>query len=661
VEWVNAEGFARWASISPRAARKALHNAANGKLWRGALLDVRRIRGRGGKAGLIHEVSLTSLQRALEGPLNALPAPIEVEPHRLTVAHDQSALVRSRFDAIAGALEHPRGSSRRAAAIEEQVRAGKQSGRTLQRWIDQYERHGMPGLARKRPENAGAARVVISQAFDPAYLAAGGDRRGLERLSAAFERKLRGIWQSRAEEGGWAQVRRFAEWELGKLCEAEGLSIPPAALRISRRHVERYAADRIVNTFRNNRKAFEDGKPRIRRDWTVLAPMERVVADVKHLDVVLQRPDGSEAWPKVIGFQDGGTGRVFLHPVLLPKGEGVRQEHVVEAFLAMVADPMWGFPQGLYLDNGSEFAIFERVRPALDLVAQDDGRSIIYSKPYNASAKTIENAFKRLDLYLFSTLPGYVGGDRMNKKTQTVGRPPEPYPGSWEDFCATLRGLLIAFNARPVGGQWDGRSADDWTREKQAAGWRPVTVEPLVLDSAFCNRELRKIDRGALRIGGERYHHPSLDGLPHGSPVDVALPWRRGASPLFRPPGGRWSYADPDFAYHPTWKEGATDAGGRQRAYRRATTARAKAGDAFDPVATTLAMSAAYAPPQPVGRADRLDAGGELQGLAQDRVAALPAPTTTVEDEKRRRRDAETARLLRREARARGEGKANVA
>jgi hypothetical protein len=484
--------------------------------------------------------------------------------------------------------------------------------------------------------------------FDAAATSAGLSARGLIDLKTALDGKLRSIWQSRAEEGGWANVRRFAEFELLKLCEAQGLAVPAAALRLSRRYVESFREERIVNVWRNNRKVFDDGKPRVNRTWTGFEPMARVVADVKHLDVVLHRPDGSEAWPKVIGFQDGGTGRVFLYPVLLAKGEGVRQEHVVEAFLAMVGEPLWGFPQGLYLDNGSEFAIFERIRPALDLVSAEAGRTIIYSKPYNASAKTIENAFRRLDRYLFSIMPGYVGGDRMNKKVQTVGRPPAPYPGSWADFCATLRGLLINFNARPVGGQWGGRSADDWLREKQEAGWRPVSIDPLVLDAAFCSRELRKIDRGALRIEGERFYHPSLDGLPHGSPVEVALPWRRGAPPLFRPAGGAWAYVDRDHAYPADWKDGARDAGRRQRAYAKAVAARARAVEPFDPVAAALEQAARYAPPTPLGRADRLDAGGELRALADGSANVPPRESAPSREEaERRRREAQTARILR--------------
>jgi hypothetical protein len=99
---------------------------------------------------------------------------------------------------------------------------------------------------------------------------------------------------------------------------------------------------------------------------------------VKHLDVIVRRDDGSTAWPKIVAFMDAGTGRVFVYPVLLERGEGVRQEHVVEAFLSMVADPAWGFPQGLYLDNGSEFGALAKIDGALQLLENADLTSNTY-------------------------------------------------------------------------------------------------------------------------------------------------------------------------------------------------------------------------------------------------------------------------------------------
>lgn len=81
-----------------------------------------------------------------------------------------------------------------------------------------------------------------------------------------------------AEQAGGTEVRRLAEFILAEACEQRGLELPASALRLSRGRVERFARYRVVNQRRNERKTFDDAKPRIRRGWTGLAPMERVVA-----------------------------------------------------------------------------------------------------------------------------------------------------------------------------------------------------------------------------------------------------------------------------------------------------------------------------------------------------------------------------------------------
>jgi hypothetical protein len=401
--------------------------------------------------------------------------------------------------------------------------AAGRSRRTVYRWLRRYEAHGVRGLARKRPSNAGQRRVLVSRPFDRAWFVQGGGQDGLQDLADDLAKAMKGLWASRAEQAGGAEVRRLAEFLLLELTEARGLRLPREAMRLSRRTVELFAGYRVVNQRRHDRKAYADARPRIRRDWTQLAPMERVIADVKHLDVIVRRDDGSPAWPKIVAFMDAGTGRLFVHPVLLERGEGVRQEHVVEAFLAMAADPAWGFPQGLYLDNGSEFGALTKIDGAIQLLNAPGARTLIYAQPYNAAAKPIESLFARLDRQAICLLPGYAGPDRLAKKSETLGKPPEPYPGSWNAFCDVLKGLIAAQNLRPVGGQWAGRSPDDWFRQKHAEGWRPATVDALSLDAAFADQDSRRLDRGVVKVRGERYTHAKLAALPSRTIVDLAM------------------------------------------------------------------------------------------------------------------------------------------
>lgn len=646
--WISVQEFARIAGLTRQGAGKA---ARSGK-WRGAALETRRTYGRGGKSGISYQVSLRSLSEALERPLmepwEALP--LAVASDRRT-ASGQSVTIGQRFEAIRDALEHPDGSKERGAAVAAAASRRGVSERTVERWIASYNAHGTAGLGRQRPANAGQKRVVISKVFDAAFRAAGGTDAQLAALSDHITNDLRGLWKSRAEAAGWADIRAMAEDELDEQCRALGLVVAKSALRIGRARVEAESAFRVVNIKRNDRKRFSDNKPFIARDWTGFEPLQMVVGDVKPLDVVITRPDGSLVYPKMVAFMDAGTGRVFHRLYMLAKGEGIRQEHITETFIAMCSDTAWGFPKSLYLDNGSEFAGLEKIRGALELINLPGARPIIYAKAYHASSKPVEALFARLDRYVFASMPGYVGGNRMAKKIQTVGRPPKPFPGPWDEFETTVADLIKLYNDRPQGGQWGGRSPFAVLTEWIAKGWRPVTVNPLEIDAAFCDRDTRRIDRGIVKIGGKRLTHPSLSALPAQTVVQIAMPWRRGGRPLFQAPGIGWAYLDVDFALPADWKEGAKEAGRRQRSQSRQVERTAKIGPTLDPVERKRRMAAKVElPALPAAHAgDRLGVGSQLADLATARVSAEADLLTTMTEAERQARatNNRTARLLR--------------
>lgn len=638
--------LAEYLGVTRRAATKLLSRAAKDRPWRGRRLEVRRIFGQGGKSGLLYQVSLSSLSEALEEPLTAPPPPVILHPFRYTAAAPQAVEQAERFGAIECALPHPKGTRERTAAIRTEAAKGRHSERTLYRWLDLYERHGAAGLARKLPADAGKARVIVSRQFDAAYRAAGYANDGLAELGGLAATIIKGGWKSRSGLQGWSEVRQDVEQALWEACGARGVSLPAPVFRLPRNQIELHRHYSTVALRKYDRKAYHDTQPRVRRDWTVYAPMEIVIADVKHLDVVLTRPDGSRAWPKIVAFMDGGTGRVFAYPVLLPVGEGVRQEHVLEALLAMVEDERWGFPSALYLDNGSEFKILDRLTPALSLVASEGARTVIHARPYNAAAKPIESAFSRLDRSVFSKFPGYVGGNRMAQKTQNVGKAADPYPGSFETFCDQMQAMFHSYNATPRAGQWGGQSPNDWLRQKIDGGWVPVRVRTLELDSAFCAIETRRVGKVGLKIDGAAYFHPELPPFV-GRDVTVALPWRRNAAPLFQLPGGGWRQLAADDALPALSKDGAQEAGRRQKARDRAVTVLDRAVPELDNIGLRIRYGERHPAAVPRGRADRLDTGGELKALADERANApkQQAAQLTIEDQTRARRDAHTRRL----------------
>jgi len=253
--------------------------------------------------------------------------------------------------------------------------------------------------------------------------------------------------------------------------------------------------------------------------------MEQVVMDVKPLDCMLSRPDGTRGYPRLIGFLDSGTRRFFGRIVLLPKNEGVRQEHVTSAFLDMVQTPGWGFPQQLYRDNGTEYAHFNLIREALKMIADDGKRTIVNAKPYSGASKPIESYFALTDLHVTRVMAGYTGPNRMDKKTKNVGCDALPYAGPVEAFEKEFFLRLQDMHSWEIrSGPFKGRSPLQIYSEHVEKGWRPVSVNRFALDCAFAKQlGERKVDRGAITLNGQRFRHPgNRPNLPRTRDADVA-------------------------------------------------------------------------------------------------------------------------------------------
>ncbi len=339
---------------------------------------------------------------------------------KFIAAPNQTNEERRKFAVLRLIADTNKGTSERRRAIEDASRHHAVPVRTIERWVKRCDEHGwdLDAMGLKKPENSEGPRILVSREFDKAWRATGFDEPKLGELGEWVTRKLAGWWQSPVQRAGWKAVRREALTDLQRHCREQGLSLPRTAFHLSRRRVEELRFHSIVDVMANDAKRFDDMKPRIRRDNARFEPMEQVVMDVKPLDCELLRPDGTVARPKFIAFLDTGTMRVTGRVILLPKGEGVRQEHVTDAFIAMAANPHWGFPQQLYRDNGTEYLHFDLIREALKMTAKDGVRVIINAKPYSGASKPIESRFATIDLYVTSQMAGYVGGNIMNNKTQ---------------------------------------------------------------------------------------------------------------------------------------------------------------------------------------------------------------------------------------------------
>ena len=164
-------------------------------------------------------MAASSLPRELT--LESAPPP-HIEALLRPAARRQDAVVLQRLGIITPALNYPAQSRLRADAVGLASCEAMTSSRTLYRWIGQYEANGLRGLARAAVCQAVARRVCISRSFDQAFRVAGYSEPALATLTAEFERSLKGLWTSRAEQAGVTEIRRLAEFLLLELCEARG-------------------------------------------------------------------------------------------------------------------------------------------------------------------------------------------------------------------------------------------------------------------------------------------------------------------------------------------------------------------------------------------------------------------------------------------------------
>ena len=546
-QWLSAKSFSVLARIDERNGRRALAKGA----WHSHTLTVRTVAGYGGKSGERYEVFAPSLPPELYAKWLAARAaqPMPEAPSvTLTIpaiTHDPTASKRAaRALWILGIIRPIIGLKRhtpeRSAAIAEALsreytdpegKSVRISQTRLYDWLKRYDDTHVEGLKPRQRNDIGKRRVLVTREWDKA---APLDEEAKQAIAEALADYVRSLWASGA--AGWAVIQEFSSLKLEELSRTAGWDAPAMTLkpacRLSRPFIERYRKSGLLAVSDKDAKRFFDEHiPRIRRNRADLLPMDVVVGDVHPVDIAIRRVDGSIAYPRAICWHDVATNRLFVCLVLLEKGEGVKQMHVASAFASMCA--AWGLPRTLYLDNGSEYSWHEMMaafseisRLTQSLQTQfavgelpangqwrelvDTQRQIVRAQPYNAPAKPIEGLFSVIEGTVLSMMPGWTGGDRMRAKTANVGRTPEPYPGTWEQFHADFETALAFYHQRPQHGTMGGKSPAEVYEGFIDAGWTRTHVEERVLLLSFAEEDTRKVNGGYISWDGTDYYDDVL-------------------------------------------------------------------------------------------------------------------------------------------------------
>ncbi len=628
--WIGSRELASIAHIIDRNAREALFRALNNHAWRGASLEVRAIEGAGGRAGKALQVYVPSLPAALRaiwhkrnpGALKAPAiAPIEAAaPTAIDVGiGGRVAEMKWKLAIVAPALMHPRGTRARAAVLAD-IASREHPGLngtpvqiavdTMRDWLAKVEGGNEKALARPRRADAGKRRYFVNAKWDKTCPLPDTAKRP---IADAIEGFIRGLWREATNSEG--KVNALASAELQGLSRAAGWHDAPL-IRPGLHLVRRLSPSRLVGIKEKDAKRFHDQyTPRIHRrrpDY----PMDIVIGDVHPVDVLLTREDGTEGTARMIAWLDLANNDLFYTLVLLQKGKGITQAHIAASFVDMVQ--AWGLPRTLYLDNGSEYqwaemiAGFEKLQGLcegfrvfiagtedIDAAAGIEGdsaateqapRATVRAKPYNAQAKAIEGVFSALEKFI-ALIPGYIGGNRMKKKTHNVGKKPAPFPGSFEDFEQGAFAEAVAFyRNEPQRGTMGGKSPNERKRAAIAAGWKPgASVPRESFLFAFAKPYQVRVHPGGIQIEAEWFNCDEL--IPEmGSKIDVWYAKWDGSFALWITPDGTAVLIQRETDYHPL------DIAGAKEQSRRAgiQTANVRRLAAISPHVDTVAAMARY-------------------------------------------------------------------
>lgn len=519
-----------------------------------------------------------------------------------------------RFELIKPALAHPAKSRARGAAIRSLAHQFNVSERSVSRFIRSYEERGIAGLQRSVRADKGRRRVLIGNTWDRAVPF---DETIKQEIAAKLRRKVRSYWADNFVRG-WRHIQRDAMRHLVALTRAAGPNLTEQQLSdhctVPRAFISRERKYRVLALKDKDAKAFSDKLPGVRRDYSYLEPLDLIIADVHPVDIYFLRPDGTVQGVRLIAWLDGKTNRLFGHILFPEKGTGPRMEHVAASFAHMVL--AWGMPKALLLDNGGEYNWSEFAADAMKLVKVygDDGRTVINALPYNARAKKIEAIFRVLERFL-STIPGWIGGNRMAAKTHNVGKAPKPFPGTQRELWDAIQQQIAAYNATPQDGLKSLSPDQAWGKKV-----RHVAADMATLQAAFAREEIRSVRQGEIRIGNRFYTHDALCARPYLEKVTVRIPIFGDARPaVYDPDGDFICHAEEHRAYRALDVAGARESARRKREARKgAETLRADV-DAVDNRVDTAAFLALNPPPEQPEPAGRIGLAPEMARDAEGR------------------------------------------
>lgn len=482
--------------------------------------------------------------------------------------------------------------------------AGKPIGaETLRRWLDKALARGGTVLVEmigRRPRRG--RRFVTWTALDAAMQRSGLDQAAMRRVAEDIKRECLALANAGKSD---FHVRQLVRPHVAKILDRHGISLPsslddpvfipswhflrgkPATVR-ARHEYER----------RTNARAAENRVSSIRRARPP-APGLVLEMDVRRLDILAERDDGSPATPWALVLRDPATLYVTGSMWLLPRGEAFRREHIAQALSEAFADCPLGVPCAIVTDRGSEMKLGPALEDIVKAAAMQrsvlgwgDGVDVTIERvgvhlttPYQPKSKGIESLFSILTRSLERGLPGYIHDDGVRHRTANKGKAPEIGAKGEDEARRILRAVVGYYNTTvQQKGRIAGRSPAQALQAFVDRGWATIAFNEAPFALACGTIVDVKLHGGKVRHAGFVWYSDALNGRANGETIRVIKSLRRDAEVMFAlDDEGRPTITltrDPEFSYFST--EGGAEAGRRRALARkngRASVAGARKAD----------------------------------------------------------------------------------
>lgn len=521
--WISLKQASRLAGINPRSLRRAAGRATSETFeWRGAQVEIRKVRGRGGAAGIAYEVRAESLPMDLQRALSQQGPGPTAEVVGWTTTEREAR--HAAFAKLPSSIQES--AKRRLAAVQHYNLVSKAE-------LPETERLRAAAAYAGKSMSAFRRWLAMCNGVHPGdWVVALAPRHAGNRISAPMTHEAYEFIKAEyftLTKPALKPIYRRAK----KLAQEQGWALP--SYSAVKRRIRSEPAW-MHTALREGGEALERMYPTQEREYGALKLHEMWCADGRKADVFVRWDDGTISRPIVVGWMDLRSRVIVGYDV----GKTESADLIRRSF-RLAAQSAHALPESVYFDNGRGFASLQlcggvphRFRNPVDGeeipgVFPLLGIRVTFAQPGRGRSKPIERAWRHL-AEMDKQFPGAYCGNKPDARPEDfdIDRaiPVARYRAALE---ATLR---IYHESAHRGDAMHGRSPADVYKELlgQTAVRQPTTEQLRICLQAA---ESIVVARGekSIRVLGNRYWNEDLANLWPGQklvvrfdPEDASVP-----------------------------------------------------------------------------------------------------------------------------------------